>query len=159
MAELFTMNADCSLTLLTTPEQIFGRYKDDKVIAAVNTYPCPAGTKWSDIYINFLDRETLTVWRRGESPMAVSYAMLGMASGKTNKPTKCFRYLATALEKGFTALPVPAKTTKEYRLAVQRKKEIIDKLKAFFPDIQDGDPIEFVKSSNSYEFRFQSRTI
>ncbi|MBO5695283.1 MAG: hypothetical protein J6S98_07755 [Lentisphaeria bacterium] len=159
MAELFTMNADCSLTLQTTPVQIFGRYKDDKVIAAVNTYPCPAGTTWGDIHINILDRETLSVWRRGESSMAVSYAMLGMASGKSNKPTKCFRFLVAALEDGLTAIPVPAKTTKEYRPMVQRKKEMNDKLKAFFPDIQDGDPIEFVDSENCYQFRFQSRTI
>lgn len=159
MAELFTMNADCSLTLQTMPEQIFGRFKGDETIVSMNTYPCPVGTKWSDIHINFLDRETLTVWRRGEASMAVSYAMLGMASKRTNKATMGFKFLALSLEKKETSWPVPAKATDEYKELVQRKREINNSLKSFFSNIQDGDPIEFVKSSNSYEFRFQSRTI
>ena len=149
------MNADCSLTLQTMPEQLFGRYKDDKVVAATNTYPCPVGTKWSDIHIKLLDRETLSVWRRGEAPLGVSFVKLGMAKRGKSVPRIGFSFFAASLDRGEKMWPVPAKDTDEYQELVQRKREANNMLKAYFPDIKDGDPIEFVESSKSYEFRFQ----
>ena len=157
MGELLTMESDCSLTQQTNPEYVFNIYKEDEHTISLQTYSCTPGTKWSDIHINWLDRETLSVWKRGETPIAVSYVALGMASGKNNKPNKGFRFLSATLESSKDSLPVPAKSTKEYQTLVQRKREINNTLKAFFPDIKDGDPIEFDSRINSYVFRFQSR--
>ena len=54
---------------------------------------------------------------------------------------------------------VPAKTTDAYYDLIQRKREIRDKLKAYFPDIKIGDPIEYEKATHEFIFRFQTKII
>lgn len=154
MQELFSMQPDCSLKKLTDPAALFGICKDREKHSFPRCYPCEFGTKWHDIHIKLLDRQTLTIWKRKESCYAFSYAALGMVNRKNNKPNKSFTFLVSLLENELDRIPVPAKTTMHYTTLVQRKREINNALLAFFPGIDDGDPIIFEKSSNSYQLRF-----
>ena len=155
MPELISILPDASLKLVADPEHIFNIYKETCAERADRRYRCESGTTWSDIHLNLIDRETITIWRRGSASLAVSCVDFGMANGKNNRPNKGFAFFALLLEQKTQNIPVPAKTTSEYVTLVQRKREINNALLAFFPDIHDGDPIVFDKSSNSYRLRFQ----
>ena len=159
MAELLSVEADGSLKRQAASEHIFDVYTKKEELGGRQTYSCSVGTKWSDIHINYHDGETLTIWKRGESPIAVSYVALGMVNEKNNMPNKGFKFLATTLMTGTQSLPVPAKTAVGYQALVQRKREINKSLKAFFPDIQDEDPIVFDSKNQCYQLRFKSRSI
>lgn len=160
ISELIRMDARAEMSLsIDNPARIFNIYKEEAITSTSGVYDCPATVKWGDIHINLLDGETITVWRRGEAARAFSHVSMGLASSKNNQPTKVFKFLVSILEHGCDHLPVPAKTTAYYKELVQRKRELNNALKAFFPAVDDGDPLVFDNATQSYLIRFRTKPL
>ncbi|UKI32153.1 MAG: hypothetical protein L6W00_00550 [Lentisphaeria bacterium] len=70
--------------------------------------------------------------------------------------TEAFTALLALLSMPGKVLPLPARDTREYDFWKHRKYEICAALRKFFPNINDGDPIEFVKNEG-YQVRFVNR--
>ena len=155
MPELASVQPDAALKLETDPEHIFNIFKETRPERTERRYRCESGTTWSDIHINFADRETVTIWRRGCSSFAASYGDLGMINRRNNRPSRGFSFLTLLLERKTQSIPVPAKSNPQYPTLIQRKHEICKALQAFFPDVHDGAPIVFDKTTSCYQLRFQ----
>ena len=96
------------------------------------------------------------IWVKGEAPIQINYMQLGMCNQKKGCRTEAFTALLALLSMPGKVLPLPARDTREYDFWKHRKYEICAALRKFFPNINDGDPIEFVKNEG-YQVRFVNR--
>ena len=158
MQELFALNPDSTLKLLTVPEHIFNIYKEEAPVLQ-QTFQCESGTRWSDIHLKYKDGETISIWKRGSEAHPFSYMALNMADARTRKPNKAFNLLCEMLKIECDTLPVPAKTDPHYSELVQRKKELNTALKNFFSGVEDGDPVVYDRSTFSYRIKMQVKSL
>lgn len=124
--------------------------------AEFDRYMCAPGTKWEDVHIRRKDGDTVSIWVKGEAPMQVSYIQLGMCNRVKGCRSKAFDVLLMFLACHGKTVPLPARGDQEYDCWKQRKKEICKALRKFFPNIDDGDPVEYVKNEG-YRTRFAAR--
>ena len=81
---------------------------------------------------------------------------LGMCNQNKGCRSQAFTALLVLLSMPGKVLPLPARDTRDYDFWKHRKYEICAALRKFFPNINDGDPIEFVKNEG-YVVRFVNR--
>ena len=123
---------------------------------ALTEYQCAPDTKWADVHIRKKDGDNVSIWVKGEAPIQINYMQLGMCNQKKGCRTEAFTALLALLSMPGKVLPLPARDTREYDFWKHRKYEICAALRKFFPNINDGDPIEFVKNEG-YQVRFVNR--
>ena len=153
MTELFTIDADCSLKLLTAPEHIFNMYKGEAPVLQ-QTYQCEVGTRWSDIYMKYENEKAISIWKRGSSAKVFGCEELGMAHKSTKEPTKAFNALCAMLEGEIDYIPIPSREDKKaHDIVTHMKKKLNEALMNFFPNIDDGEPIEHDKSTGYYRLK------
>ena len=111
---------------------------------------------WADVHIRKKDGDNVSIWVKGEAPIQINYMQLGMCNQKKGCRTEAFTALLALLSMPGKVLPLPARDTREYDFWKHRKYEICAALRKFFPNINDGDPIEFVKNEG-YQVRFVNR--
>ena len=123
---------------------------------ALTEYRCAPNTKWADVHIRKKDSDNISVWVKGEAPVQINYLQLGLCNQVKGCPSQAFTALLALLAMPGKVLPLPARGTPEYDFWKRRKLDIGIALRRFFPTINDGDPIEFVKNEG-YRVRFVNR--
>ena len=123
---------------------------------ALTEYRCVPNTKWADVHIRKKDSDNISVWVKGEAPVQINYLQLGLCNQVKGCPSHAFTALLALLSMPGKVLPLPARGTPEYDFWKRRKLDICAALRKFFPTINDGDPIEFVKNEG-YRVRFVNR--
>jgi hypothetical protein len=98
-------------------------------------FPTPAGTTWADVSIRFVDGHCVTV-RAGTAGGTYHYAQMGMADGRSARPTKQWELLQVlARNHGVLTWKSPDAGRKN-----RKRRELLARdLKAFFRI--DGEPI------------------
>ena len=123
---------------------------------ALTEYQCAPDTKWADVHIRKKDGDSVSIWVKGEAPIQINYLQLGLCNQVKGCPSHAFTALLALLAMPGKVLPLPARGTPEYDFWKRRKLDICAALRRFFPNINDGDPIEFVKNEG-YRVRFVNR--
>jgi len=123
---------------------------------ALTEYRCVPNTKWADVHIRKKDSDNISVWVKGEAPVQINYLQLGLCNQVKGCPSHAFTALLALLSMPGKVLPLPARGTPEYDFWKRRKLDICAALRKFFPTINDGDPVEFVKNEG-YRVRFVNR--
>ena len=123
---------------------------------ALTEYQCAPDTKWADVHIRKKDGDSVSIWVKGEAPIQINYLQLGLCNQVKGCPSHAFTALLALLAMPGKVLPLPARGTPEYDFWKRRKLDICAALRKFFPNINDGDPIEFVKNEG-YQVRFVNR--
>lgn len=123
---------------------------------ALTEYRCAPNTTWADVHIRKKDSDSVSIWVKGEAPVQINYLQLGLCNQVKGCPSHAFTALLALLSMPGKVLPLPARGTPEYDFWKRRKLDICIALRRFFPTINDGDPIEFVKNEG-YRVRFVNR--
>lgn len=123
---------------------------------ALTEYQCAPDTKWADVHIRKKDGDNVSIWVKGEAPVQISYLQLGLCNQVKGCPSQAFNALLALLSIQGKILPLPPRGTRKYDFWKRRKLDLCAALRRFFPNINDGDPIEFVKGE-AYRVRFVSR--
>lgn len=123
---------------------------------ALTEYQCAPNTTWADVHIRKKDSDSVSIWVKGEAPVQINYLQLGLCNQVKGCPSHAFTALLALLSMPGKVLPLPARGTPEYDFWKRRKLDICIALRRFFPTINDGDPIEFVKNEG-YRVRFVNR--
>ncbi len=123
---------------------------------ALTEYQCAPDTKWADVHIRKKDSDNVSIWVKGEAPIQINYMQLGLCNQVKGCPSQAFTALLALLAMPGKFLPLPPRGTPEYDFWKRRKLDLCIALRRFFPNINDGDPIEFVKDEG-YRVRFVCR--
>mgnify|MGYP004699018739 FL=1 len=123
---------------------------------ALTEYRCAPNTTWADVHIRKKDSDSVSIWVKGEAPVQINYLQLGLCNQVKGCPSQAFKALLALLSIQGKILPLPPRGTREYDSWKRRKLDLCAALRRFFPNINDGDPIEFVKGEG-YRVRFVSR--
>lgn len=123
---------------------------------ALTEYRCAPNTTLADVHIRKKDSDSVSIWVKGEAPVQINYLQLGLCNQVKGCPSHAFTALLALLSMPGKVLPLPARGTPEYDFWKRRKLDICIALRRFFPTINDGDPIEFVKNEG-YRVRFVNR--
>lgn len=111
-------------------------------------FPTPATATWSDLRIKFLDGETVSV-KVGNATGRFLFSQMGMADGRTAKPTKQWELLKDfARGLGTMTWSSPGATRKNQK----RKESLSDNLKAFFRF--DGEPFTLTANGQGWQTNF-----
>jgi hypothetical protein len=117
-------------------------------MALTKRFPTPKGATWSDVKMNFVDGETLSI-RVGEQTGRSIYSEMGMIDGRNKRPTKQWEFLrALATHKGYLTWDSPAADRKQKK----RREVLSENLKAFFGI--EGDPIELTEDRKGWRTVF-----
>lgn len=101
-------------------------------------FPTPAGSRWSDVRIRFLDGHTVSVQVR-QQINRLGFADLGMVNSKNNTPTVAWALLRTFAEEHGHLTWSSRKASADHR---KRKQILADHLRQFFGI--DDDPFELL---------------
>jgi len=142
------------LQVCRTPDELFAPLHEkvpEPGAGGMVHFPTPAGTRWSDIKIQFRDGFTVTVWA-GEESGRYNYTQMGMANKRNGEATKQWTLLLDFAEnRGEIDKNSPKETP--YHFLKKRKQELSRCLREFFR--LDEDPIEWVKDEKCYRCRFR----
>lgn len=118
---------------------------------AIDFFPTPAGAKWSDLKLRFVDGETLSVSILGVDGRFV-YSQMGFVNKKTARPNLQWELLRDFAQcGGKITWSDPAASAK-----LPKRKEALAKiLKAFFRI--DGSPIELTACKKGWCCVFEVR--
>jgi hypothetical protein len=111
-------------------------------------FPTPANAVWNHLRIKFVDGETVSV-KVGDATGRLLFSQMGMADGRTAKPTKQWELLKEfARGLGTMTWSSPGATRKN-----QKRKELLsDNLKAFFRI--DGEPFRPTANGQGWHTNF-----
>lgn len=151
--ELLGSGDDGRLALLDglTAESVLGEFRaahvprpkaDDGLVF----FPTPAGARWGDVSIRFIDRHSVYVTVKGASG-TYHFAQMGMANRKNAKPTVQWELLETFAEANGL---LDWRNRKADRRNQKRKEKLAADLRRFFRI--DGDP--FVVEGDGWRARF-----
>ena len=154
--DCMTINVNGSLTADAETINLLNSFHPARQPKVLTEYQCAPDTRWADVHIRKKDGDNVSIWVKGEAPIQINYMQLGMCNQKKGCRTEAFTALLALLSMPGKVLPLPARDTREYDFWKHRKYEICAALRKFFPNINDGDPIEFVKNEG-YQVRFVNR--
>jgi len=154
--DCITIAADGSFAADGETVNLLNGIRSTRQPMALTEYRCAPDTKWADVHIRKKDNESVSIWVKGEAPVQISYLQLGMCNQVKGCSSVEFAALLVLLSLRGAFLRLAARGTSENNNWKRRKLNICDKLRRFFPDINDGDPIEFVKGEG-YRTRFVCR--
>ena len=154
--DCMTINVDGSLTADGETINLLNSFHPARQQKALTEYQCAPDTRWADVHIRKKDGDNVSIWIKREAPIQVNYMQLGMCNQVKGCHSQAFTALLALLAMPGKVLPLPPRGTPEYDFWKRRKLEICTALKKFFPNINDGDPIEFVKNEG-YRVRFVNR--
>lgn len=112
-------------------------------------FPTPANATWSDVHIKFLDGETVSV-KVGPVSEVYVYSQMGMADGRSAKPTKQWDLLRS-LANDYGLLTWNSKNA--HSTNQKRRETLAKNLKHFFRI--EGDPIDYRGDEKGWKTRFQ----
>jgi len=123
------------------------RYKSASQQSVLSEYRCAPNTKWSNIHIRKKDSESISVWVLDEAPIRVNAIQLGLYNQVKGIPSEAFTLLLAFLASPNGSQPLAKKDSALYDSQKTNKSKICKALKRFFPTVDDGDPIVFIKGS------------
>ena len=109
-------------------------------------FPTPAGTRWRNVEIRFLDIQTVAV-RVGAINGRYTYAQMGMADARTANPTKQWELLHILAD---THDHIDWHSGHATRRLKKRVERLVADLRAFF-GIEEGAPIEYRPAEKGWE--------
>lgn len=110
--------------------QVFGQPRRPR-------FPTPAGARWSDVCIRFLDAHSVTVTVEDTS-MTYTYEGMGMADKRTPRPTQQWQLLHNFAKEGGVLTWDSSSATRRNQ---KRRERLADDLRSFFGI--DSDPFEY----------------
>lgn len=112
-------------------------------------FPTPAGARWSDLRLRFVDGHTIAV-AVGEVTRVLHYSQIGMADGRNARPTRQWELLR-AFAQGYGTLTWKSRDAD--RRNQKRREYLARDLKAFFRI--DGEPIVLTDDGKGWRTVFR----
>ncbi len=119
--------------------------------AMTGRFPTPAGSRWSDVEIRFIDSEKISVSIRDQRQV-LTYSQLGLVDSRNGKPTKQWDLLHHfARGHGTMTWSSPDACSKN-----RKRRELLNKsLKQYFGI--EGDPIDVTEDKRGWRCVFKLR--
>ncbi len=135
-------------------EVILGRFRDAHLPATTPTrgdgfFPTPAGTRWEQVHIRFLDGHSVSV-RVGTLTAVYEYGQLGMADNRNAKPTQQWELLRAFARHGGKLHWDDAEADRRNK---KRRERLSADLRAFFRI--DGEPIVTTANGKGWQIVFR----
>ena len=112
-------------------------------------FPTPAGSRWSDLEMRFIDSEKISVVLRNQRQM-LTYSQLGLIDSRSGKPSKQWELLRLfARERGMMTWLSPGACRQN-----RKRRELLSKSLQQFFDIE-GEPIELTDDRKSWRCLFK----
>jgi len=111
-------------------------------------FPTLADAEWKNVTIRFVDGHTVSVKVKDQTG-TFHYSQMGMADGRSSKPTKQWDLLRVFAESNGT---LTWGSSGADRRNQKRRENLADDLRAFFR--LDGDPFEYVEDVKGWRARF-----
>ena len=142
------INPSCKKTITEFHNALVPALHNSEEAYPIAFFPTPAGARWNDVRIRFLDGHSVSIWVRDKSGV-YSFSQMGMSKRNSAAPTAQWKLLEAFAEgRGV----FDWENEQASRTQKKQKQLLSQALRDFFRI--DGDPFRYVRDFKGWEARF-----